>query len=91
MGKLISVFNNKGGVGKSTICWNLADALGAMDKKVLLKILIRSVIYPLRYLVSKISLELCLHKMFLTEQLYALSCNDSCKIRAGKKCFCTQV
>ena len=36
MGKLISVFNNKGGVGKSTICWNLADALGAMDKKVLL-------------------------------------------------------
>lgn len=34
--KLISVFNNKGGVGKSTICWNLADALGRRGKKVLL-------------------------------------------------------
>lgn len=36
MGKLISIFNNKGGVGKSTICWNLAHALGKLDKKVLL-------------------------------------------------------
>lgn len=36
MGKVISVFNNKGGVGKSTICWNLADAIGRIDKKVLL-------------------------------------------------------
>jgi chromosome partitioning protein len=36
MAKLISVFNNKGGVGKSTICWNLADALGRMGKKILL-------------------------------------------------------
>ncbi len=36
MTKLISVFNNKGGVGKSTICWNLADALGRRNKKVLL-------------------------------------------------------
>ncbi len=36
MAKLISVFNNKGGVGKSTICWNLADALGRRGKKVLL-------------------------------------------------------
>ena len=36
MAKLISVFNNKGGVGKSTICWNLADALGERGKKVLL-------------------------------------------------------
>lgn len=36
MTKIISVFNNKGGVGKSTICWNLADALGRADKKVLL-------------------------------------------------------
>jgi cellulose biosynthesis protein BcsQ len=36
MAKLISVFNNKGGVGKSTICWNLADALGRAGKKVLL-------------------------------------------------------
>jgi len=36
MAKLISVFNNKGGVGKSTICWNLADALGRRGKTVLL-------------------------------------------------------
>jgi chromosome partitioning protein len=36
MATLISVFNNKGGVGKSTICWNLADALGRRNKKVLL-------------------------------------------------------
>jgi chromosome partitioning protein len=34
--RLISVFNNKGGVGKSTICWNLADALGRRGKRVLL-------------------------------------------------------
>ena len=36
MAKIISVFNNKGGVGKSTICWNLAHALGNAGKKVLL-------------------------------------------------------
>jgi chromosome partitioning protein len=36
MSKVISVFNNKGGVGKSTICWNLADALGRLGKRVLL-------------------------------------------------------
>lgn len=36
MPKIISVFNNKGGVGKTTICWNLADALGRQGKKVLL-------------------------------------------------------
>lgn len=36
MTKIISVFNNKGGVGKSTICWNLADALGRAEKRVLL-------------------------------------------------------
>ena len=36
MAKLIAVFNNKGGVGKSTICWNLADALGRLGKRVLL-------------------------------------------------------
>ena len=36
MAKLISIFNNKGGVGKSTICWNLSDTLGRMGKKVLL-------------------------------------------------------
>jgi len=36
MAKLISVFNNKGGVGKSTICWNLAHSLGLNGKRVLL-------------------------------------------------------
>lgn len=36
MTKVISIFNNKGGVGKSTICWNIAHALGKLDKKVLL-------------------------------------------------------
>ena len=36
MAKIISIFNNKGGVGKSTICWNLADALGRKGKNVLL-------------------------------------------------------
>jgi cellulose biosynthesis protein BcsQ len=36
MTRIISVFNNKGGVGKSTICWNLADALARRGKSVLL-------------------------------------------------------
>ncbi len=36
MAKIVSIFNNKGGVGKSTICWNLADALGRKGKNVLL-------------------------------------------------------
>jgi chromosome partitioning protein len=35
MAKLICIFNNKGGVGKSTICWNLADAMGRRGRKVL--------------------------------------------------------
>lgn len=36
MTKIISVFNNKGGVGKSTICWNLADAIARKSRRVLL-------------------------------------------------------
>lgn len=36
MAKIISIFNNKGGVGKSTICWNLAHAIGNSGKKTLL-------------------------------------------------------
>lgn len=34
--KLISVFNNKGGVGKTTLTYHLASALAEMDKKVLI-------------------------------------------------------
>jgi cellulose biosynthesis protein BcsQ len=36
MQKTISVFNNKGGVGKSTICWNLGDTLARRGSRVLL-------------------------------------------------------
>jgi cellulose biosynthesis protein BcsQ len=36
MAKFISVFNNKGGVGKTTLTWNLADALAEKGKRVLL-------------------------------------------------------
>ena len=34
--RMISVFNNKGGVGKTTITWNLADSLARRGAKVLL-------------------------------------------------------
>ncbi|BDI17168.1 hypothetical protein ANSO36C_29700 [Nostoc cf. commune SO-36] len=34
--KVISIFNNKGGVGKTIITWNLGDALARRGKKVLL-------------------------------------------------------
>ena len=33
--KIISVFNNKGGVGKSTICWNVADSIARLGHRVL--------------------------------------------------------
>lgn len=33
--KIISLFNNKGGVGKSTLCYHLGCALGEMGKRVL--------------------------------------------------------
>jgi chromosome partitioning protein len=36
MANIVSVFNNKGGVAKSTICWNVAYALDQKSKKVLL-------------------------------------------------------
>lgn len=36
MAKFISVFNNKGGVGKTTLSWNIADTLAENGKKVLL-------------------------------------------------------
>eukprot|EP01012_Entosiphon_sulcatum_P012834 TRINITY_DN18134_c0_g1_i2.p1 TRINITY_DN18134_c0_g1~~TRINITY_DN18134_c0_g1_i2.p1 ORF type:complete len:345 (+),score=17.48 TRINITY_DN18134_c0_g1_i2:145-1179(+) len=36
MAKFISIFNNKGGVGKTTLTWNLADALAEKGKKTLL-------------------------------------------------------
>lgn len=34
--KFISVFNNKGGVGKTTLTYHLASALAEMGKKVLM-------------------------------------------------------
>ena len=34
--KIVSLFNNKGGVGKSTLAYHLGCALGEMGKKVLL-------------------------------------------------------
>jgi chromosome partitioning protein len=36
MTKIISIFNNKGGVGKTTILWNLADAMAQKGKRVLM-------------------------------------------------------
>jgi cellulose biosynthesis protein BcsQ len=36
MTKIISIFNNKGGVGKTTLLWNLSDALARKGKHVLM-------------------------------------------------------
>lgn len=36
MAKFVSMFNNKGGVGKTTLTWNVADALADRGKRVLL-------------------------------------------------------
>jgi cellulose biosynthesis protein BcsQ len=34
--RIVTVFNNKGGVGKTTLTYHLAHAIGELDKKVLL-------------------------------------------------------
>lgn len=36
MAKIVSIFNNKGGVGKTSLCWNIADTLARKGKNVLL-------------------------------------------------------
>ena len=36
MARLIAVFNNKGGVGKTILCWNIADTFARRGKRVLL-------------------------------------------------------
>lgn len=36
MGRVVAVFNNKGGVGKTSLCWNIADTLARRGKHVLL-------------------------------------------------------
>lgn len=84
MARIISVFNNKGGVGKSTICWNLGHALGTQGKKVLLVDFDLNAIYLSQFWARMGSSEICHKRISLTGQRLDHSSNDSFRTRVEK-------